>query len=190
MVAALISTFLLVVATFYSSTSSRRADRKLEVDLVQRESLSEDGKSVASQVGHLEDLLKVQREELDSLKNNLETTEPQTAIVKATLSRLDTLENRLSILEQQNDALSKVLGDDPFKKMSLVILTRDVAELKQNDAKDLANLAERYKTDVAEVRDENKSQVDFIKWAVLFAGVSNWAGPILSFFQRGKTPSS
>jgi len=191
MATALIS-IILVGVTFYSSTSSRRlADRtKAEIDLVQQESISERSRLMSSQVKQLEDMVSVQRNELSSLKLNLGATEPQTAVVKSALSRLDSLENRLSILEQQNDSLSKVLGDDPFRKMSLVILTRDVAELKQNDAKDLASLTERYKADVAAVRDENKSQFDFIKWAVLFAGVSNLVGPGLGFFQRGKAPTS
>lgn len=190
-VAALISV-ILVAVTFYTSTLNRKlAERnKAEADLVEQESLSERNRVMSSQIGQIDDMLKAQRGEINSLKTNFGATEPQSAVVKSALSRIDSLENRLSILEQQNASLSRILGDDPFKKMSLVLLTRDVAELKQNDAKDLASLTERYKADVAEVRDENKSQFDFIKWAVLFAGVSNLVGPILGFFQRGKAPTA
>ncbi len=128
-----------------------------------------------------------ERQELDSLARALRSKQPESALLRSTLARVATVEASLATIQEENDSLTKLLGDDPLKKMSLVILSRDVAGLKEQDAKDLAALEERYKADIAAIRDENKSQFDFIKWAVLFAGASNLLGPLLGLFQRRKS---
>jgi hypothetical protein len=127
-----------------------------------------------------------ERQELNSLALALKAKQPESAILRSTVARVAAIEASLATVQQENDSLTKLLGDDPLKKMSLVILSRDVAGLKDQDAKDLAALADRYKADIAALRDENKSQFDFIKWAVLFAGASNLLGPLLALVQRGK----
>jgi hypothetical protein len=179
---------VLVSFTFYSSTTNRKVagENKAELDQIQQRVSAERDRLMALQIESLEGSLKAQRNELDSFKLHLGTDQPESAVVKSALARLDTLETGFSNLKEQNDALTTLLGDDPFKKMSLVILSRDVNELKENDAKDIANLTDRYKVDIAAIRDENKSQFDFIKWAVLFAGVSNLLGPVGGLFLRRK----
>jgi hypothetical protein len=123
----------------------------------------------------------------EGLHELLKAQTPDSATLRAFSSRLSILEKRVLSFSEDQEALTKLLGDDPAKKMSMVVLSHDVAELKSDDAKDMASLQDRYKADIAAVREENKSQFDFVKWAVVFVGVSNLAGPFIALFKRNKS---
>ena len=175
----------LVTILYWSQIQRRDRSREQEV----RATLSVEGSTrelddLKSQLNETRRLQSNIIAELSALKAGIQSgksgdSESEAALYRATQAQAEVEKMRMSI-----DQINFILGDDPAKKMSVILLSRDLASLREDTTKDFSNLREGYKSDLNAVRDDYKSSFDFIKWAIGFVGFANLAGPLLSLIPR------
>jgi hypothetical protein len=100
------------------------------------------------------------------------------------------LRERINKLEASNRELSALLGDDPQKKMGVVLLSKDMDSLKRETDHVLSLYREEQKMDSANLRAEAKTNFDILLWAIVFAGISNVVGPLIGYLQKKPSPLS
>jgi hypothetical protein len=101
----------------------------------------------------------------------------------ASASEVAALRSDVSDLRNEVKSFEIALGDDPAKKMGVVMLRRDMDSLTESDKTQIAAV----KDQLVAARDDDKSNLETVKWLLGLIGISNIVAPLVGAFLGRKS---